>query len=166
MNAIEIAIRMETDAIKFYKEAADKVAHPVGKKMFLSVVEDEKRHLAALSHIFKEVGVSYKEASPMKNVKTVFEALKDQMKKRVAATTDELESFKIAMEMEKEGVEFYKKFASEAKVEKEKVLFEKLIEEEEQHFTIFSNTYNFLRDSGNWFMWDEYSIVDGGTPWA
>ncbi|MEW6586124.1 MAG: ferritin family protein [Nitrospirota bacterium] len=166
MNAIEIAIRMETDAIKFYRESAEKVSHPVGKKMFLTIVEDEKRHLAALSHIFKEVGVSYKEASPMKSVKTVFEALKDQMKKRVAATTDELESFKIAMEMEKEGVEFYKKFASEAKVEKEKTLFEKLIKEEEQHFAIFSNTYNFLRDSGNWFMWDEYSIVDGGTPWA
>lgn len=31
-NAIEIAIKMETDAIKFYKAAADKTKNPVGKK--------------------------------------------------------------------------------------------------------------------------------------
>ncbi|MFA5354928.1 MAG: ferritin family protein, partial [Thermodesulfovibrionales bacterium] len=40
-----MAIKMETDAIGFYREAAEKVLHPVGKKMFLSVAEDEKRHL-------------------------------------------------------------------------------------------------------------------------
>jgi rubrerythrin len=37
MNAVEIAIKMETDAIKFYREAAEKTKHPVGKKMFLSI---------------------------------------------------------------------------------------------------------------------------------
>ena len=31
-NAIEIAIKMETDAIKFYKEASEKTKNPVGKK--------------------------------------------------------------------------------------------------------------------------------------
>jgi rubrerythrin len=45
MNALEIARKMETDAIKFYKEASEKTRHPAGKKMFLSIVEDEKRHL-------------------------------------------------------------------------------------------------------------------------
>jgi len=88
------------------------------------------------------------------------------MMEKVQATADELEAFKIAMQMEKEGIEFYKKLMSEAKAGKEKMLFEKLIREEEQHFAIFENTYNFLLDTGNWFMWDEHSIVDGGTPWA
>ena len=41
-NAIEIAIKMETDAIKFYKEASEKTKNPVGKKMFLTIREDEK----------------------------------------------------------------------------------------------------------------------------
>ena len=43
--------------------------------------------------------------------------------KKVEATTDELEAFRIAMRMEKEGVEFYKKLLSEAKTEKEKLRF-------------------------------------------
>jgi|GEM_PF-6578115 len=37
LNAIEIAIRMEKDAIDFYTAAADKTNNPIGKKMFLSI---------------------------------------------------------------------------------------------------------------------------------
>lgn len=166
MNAIEIAIKMETDAINFYSEAAEKTQNPVGKKMFLTITEDEKRHLDTLSQIFKGLHIEMKDVSPMKNVKTVFELMKDEMMKRVKATTDELEAFKIAMQMEKEGVEFYKKAVTEAQTEKEKSLFERLVKEEQEHYGIFSNTYFFLSDTGSWFMWEEHSIVDGGTPWA
>jgi len=166
MNAIEIAIKMETDAINFYSEAAGKTQNPVGKKMFLTITEDEKRHLDTLSQIFEGLHIEMKDVSPMKNVKTVFELMKDEMMKRVKATTDELEAFKIAMQMEKEGVEFYKKAAIEAQTEKEKSLFERLVKEEQEHYGIFSNTYFFLSDTGSWFMWEEHSIVDGGTPWA
>lgn len=165
-NAIEIAIKMETDAIKFYKEAAEKCNHAVGKKMFLFIVEDEKRHLDMLSEIFKGLDFKIQEASPMKAVKTIFEEMKHEMMERIKATKDELEAFKIAANMEKEGVKFYKKAASEAATDKEKKLFERLVHEEEQHYAIFANTYLFMSDTGNWFMWDEHSIVDGGTPWA
>lgn len=166
MNAIELAIRMEKDAINFYTEAAEKTKHPVGKKMFLSITEDEKRHLEALSQIFKDINIQVEELSPMKNIRTIFESMKDEMMKRVEATSDELEAFKIAMQMEKEGVEFYKKAESEAQTEKESSLFKRLIKEEQQHYDIFANTYFFLSDTGSWFMWEEHSIVDGGTPWA
>ena len=165
-NVIEIAVRMEKDAISFYKDAARKTKHPVGKKMFLTITEDEKRHLKMLSQIFKGLNIKLADVSPMENIKTVFEAMKGRMMKRIKATSDELEAFKIAMQMEKEGLDFYRKLTLEAKTEKERLLFEKLAGEEQQHFDIFSNTYNFLSDTGNWFMWDEYSIVDGGTPWA
>ncbi len=166
MNAIELSIKMEKDAIDFYTEAAGKTKHPVAKKMFLSITEDEKRHLHMLSQIFKEVDIKIDEVSPMKNMQTIFKALKDAMMQRVEATSDELEGFKIASQMEKEGIEFYKKAGAEAKKEKEKALFERLVKEEQQHYDIFANTYFFLKDTGNWFMWEEHSIVDGGTPWA
>jgi rubrerythrin len=166
MDAVETAIKMETDAIDFYTKAASKTKHPVGKKMFLTITEDEKRHLEMLSQIFKGLGIEVKDVSPMKMVKTVFETMKDKMIERVEATSDELEAFKIAMEMEKEGIEFYKRSASDVKKEKETVLFERLIKEEEQHYNIFANTYFFLSNTGNWFMWEEHGIVDGGTPWA
>lgn len=166
MNAIKLAIKMETDAIAYYREAAEKTAHPVGKKMFLSIIEDEKRHLDMLQSIFKGLDITTKDVSPMKNIKTIFEQHRDELAERVQATTDEMNALKIAMEMEKEGIEFYKKSAAEAQSQKEKALFERLVHEEEQHYQVFANTYFFMSDTGSWFMWEEHSMVDGGTPWA
>lgn len=166
MNAIEISIKMETDAIAYYSEAAAKTEHPVGKKMFLSIIEDEKRHLKMLEDIFKGLDIKIQDVSPLKNVKTVFEKHRDEMSERVPATTNEMDALKEAMNMEKEGIEFYTKAGKEAKTAKEKALFERLAQEEKQHYQVFSNTYFFMSDTGSWFMWEEHSIVDGGTPTA
>ena len=161
MNSIEIAMRMESDAVRFYTEAADKTSNPVGKKMFLTIAEDEKRHLDIISRIIKGLDINVSDVSPMQNIKTIFETMKDAMMTRAAATNDEMEAFKIAMQMEREGIEFYKNLLPSLKIEKEKTLFEKLIAEEQQHYKIFANTHTFLSDTGNWFMWQEHSIVEG-----
>jgi rubrerythrin len=166
MNAIEIAKKMETDAIAFYSEAARKTGYPAGKKMFEMIVIDEKRHLEIIKRLIEESDIHMEDVHPLENIRTVFEEMKDQMMEKVAATEDELEAFKIAMRMEKEGIEFYSKLLSEAASEKEKNLFESLIKEEGEHYEIFANTYSFIQDTGNWFMWEEHGIVDGGTPTA
>ncbi|HXY62219.1 MAG TPA: ferritin family protein [Nitrospirota bacterium] len=162
MNALEMAMKMEKDAILFYTEAEGKTKYPAGKKMFHSVAEDEKRHLEMISQIIKGLQITHKDVSPLKTVKSVFETMKDQMMKKIEVTEDELEAFKIAMQMEKEGMAFYKKSLAESKKEKERALLERLIREEQQHYDLFSNTYEFLSDTGNWFMWDERGIVEGG----
>jgi rubrerythrin len=162
MDALETAMRMETDAISFYSEAERKTAHPVGKKMFRTIAEDEKRHLEMIGRIVKGLDITHRDVSPLKSVKTVFETMRQEMMQRAEATKDELEAFKIAMDMEREGMEFYRKIAGEAKKEKEKLLLERLIEEEQQHYQLFSNTYQFLSDTGNWFLWEERGILEGG----
>jgi len=161
MDALELAMNMEKDAIAFYTDAARKTKHPAGKKMFQTIIEDEKRHLEMVSQIIKGLNMTHKDTSPMKNVKTIFESMKDEMMKKVSASTDELEAFKIAMRMEKEGLEFYRKTLAGSKKELERALLELLIKEEQQHYDIFANTYQFLSDSGNWFMWEERGIVEG-----
>ena len=161
MNALEVARKMETDAIKFYAEAAEKTGYEAGKKMFLSITEDEKRHLVLISDLIKGMNITIDDVSPMNNVKTVFESMKDTMMKKVAASKDELDAFKIAMEMEKEGQKFYQQSLAAAKTEKEKALFKRLIEEERQHYEMFANTYSHLSDTGNWFLWEERGIIEG-----
>lgn len=161
MNAIEISLKMETDAVKFYKEASEKTSHPVGKKMFLSIMEDEKRHIEMLNALLKGMDITPDKVDPMKKIKTVFEELKDQMQSGIEATTSETEALEMAMNMERKGFEFYRKVAAESTDPVSRALFERLIVEEEKHYDIFSNTLSFLNDTGNWFMWEEHSIVEG-----
>ncbi|MEC4685342.1 MAG: ferritin family protein [Nitrospirota bacterium] len=166
MKAVEMAMKMEEDAINFYSEAAEKTGHPFGKKMFESFALDEKRHLEMLKDIFKGLNIEIREGDPGKAVKSIFETLKSGMMERIEATTDEINALKMALDMEKEGFEYYKEVADGTSDEKEKRLFQRLAGEEEKHYNILQNTYAFLSDTGNWFMWDEHAIVDGGTPWA
>ncbi len=161
MDALEVAMKMETDAISFYTEAARKTKYPAGKKMFQTITEDEKRHLEMISQFVKGMQVTQKDVSPMKNVKTIFESLKDEMMKKVEVTADEMEAFKIATQMEKEGMAFYERTLTQAKTDKEKALLRRLIQEERQHYEIFANTHQYLADTGNWFMWEERGIVEG-----
>jgi hypothetical protein len=35
-----------------------------------------------------------------------------------------------------------------------------------EHLRVFNNTCSLLSDSGDWYMWEEQSMADGGTPWA
>jgi len=161
MNVLEAAKKMETDAISFYTEASRKTRFPVGKKMFLVIAEDEKQHLTMIDQVIRGLAVTSRDVGPMKNVTSLFESMKNELMQKVEATTDELEAFTIAMRMEKEGGEFYWKALADAKTEKEKTLFTRLIEEEKQHYEIFSNTLQFLSDTGNWFLWEERGIVEG-----
>ena len=161
MNAAEIARNMETDAVAFYKEAAEKTSHPVGKKMFLSIMEDEIKHVKMIEAIIKGMDVDETTLDPMESVKSIFEEMKDQLGDKLTATSDDKEALKIAMDMEKKGFEFYQKAVAEATDDKSKALFEKLVSDEDKHYRIFLNTYNFLNDTGNWFMWEERGMVEG-----
>ncbi len=166
MKAVEIAMKMEEDAVKFYSEAAGKTSHSFGRKMFESFALDEKRHLEMLKGILKGLNIEIREGEPGEAVKSIFETLKPEMMERIEATTDEINALKMALDMEKEGFEYYKKVTAGTSDAKEKALFQRLAGEEEKHYNILQNTYAFLADTGNWFMWDEHAIVDGGTPWA
>jgi rubrerythrin len=160
-KAVETAIRMETDAMKFYREAVSKTSHPFGKRLFQGFVSDEMRHLKALQDIMNDLDIELKEVPPRENIKTIFSELKDQMMERVRATTDEMEAVKIALDFEKEGYEFYVKAAESAYDEKEKKLFERLSGEEKRHYRLLENTHRFLQDTGDWFMWEEHGILEG-----
>jgi rubrerythrin len=161
MTVIETAIKMEQKAIAFYNDAAEKTDHPFGKRMFLSFVDDEKDHLCMLRDLAEKEQVAFKINEPKKDIRTIFDELKDEMIDKISATTDEIGAIRVAMDMEKEGFHYYEKIASESPDERERALFERLAHEEEQHFRLLENTFEYLNDTGNWFMWEEYSIVEG-----
>lgn len=164
-SVIEIAIKLETDGMKFYREASEKSSHPFGKKMFLSFVEDEKRHITILKELFGDTK-AWKEATkgpgPQEKVKTIFTEVSDEIQERIAADPDDIEAIKIALDFEKEGYDFYQKFARETSDPDEKEVFERLGYEESQHFTILQNMYQYLEDTGHWFCHEERGLLDGG----
>jgi rubrerythrin len=161
-KAVETAIKMETDAMTFYRKAVGRTSHPLGKRLFEGFVADELRHLKMLQDIMNNLNIDVASVHPKQDIKTVFSELKDQMMERVNATTDEIEAVKVALDFEKAGYRFYEQAALEAEDEKEKKLFEVLTVEEQRHYETLENTSRFLEDTGDWFMWDEHGMLEGG----
>jgi rubrerythrin len=160
-KSVETAVKMETDAMKFYHEAAQRTSHPFAKRMFEGFIKDENRHLKMLNEILKGLDLKIEKVRPKSEIKTVFSELKEQMMSRVSASTDEMEAVKVALDFEAKGYEFYRKAAADASDDKEKKLLSALADEEQEHYSILQNTYSFLKDTGNWFMWEEQGILEG-----
>lgn len=161
MNIIEMAIKMEQEAVDFYTQCAEKTHNPIGKKMFLSIAEDEKHHIACAMHVENKREFTPAETRPIHDMKKIFEQNKTSMMERVSSTTDEVQALEMAMKMEEAAIHFYQNAASQTSDPAEKAFFECLIRDEEEHFAIFQNTHSFLSDTGNWFMWEERGIVEG-----
>jgi len=142
----------------FYQQAAEKTVNPIGRRVFLSVMEDEKRLLEDFRGIPKERHLGTRGTASTRVIKGFL--------KKIKATTDDVEALKIAMDMEKESIGLYEKLSKKVRTLKEKALLKSLLNEEQQRYAEFSDTCLFLSDSRSWFMWDEHSIMDGGTPWA
>lgn len=160
-EAIETAIKMETDAIAFYEEAEDKTSHPFGKEMFKGFVKDESRHLRMLQELFRGLDIRFEFHRPKETIKTVFSEQKNAMMERVRALENELEALKIAMKMEKDGYDYYLAAAAKAGSAQEKELFERLAVEENDHYAILNETFSFLDNTGQWYMYEERGIVEG-----
>lgn len=162
MDTVEMAMKMEQEAIDFYRKCAEKTSNPVGKKMFLSIAEDEQYHKECAIQVSRGGEFKPSDATPLEDMKEIFEQHKETMLQRVASTADEISALETAMAMEKEAIDFYRKALASASSPTEKAFFECLIKDEEEHFAIFQNTYSYLYDTGNWFMWEERGIVEGG----
>ena len=160
-DAVATAIRMETDAIEFYIEAAERTSHPFGREMFRGFINDEKRHLSMLHMLFKGMDIDENFIRPKETIKTVFSILRDQMMERAEATRSELDALRIALAMEKEGFDFYIESAAGAPEKKEKELFDRLAIEENDHYNILNETYEFLDNTGHWYMYEERGVIEG-----
>jgi len=166
-KAIRTAIKLEEDGIDFYQKVSEKTSHPFGKKMFLSFAEDEKRHLTVLKEILADLKFSdfdrfFEEKNPREKIKTIFREVKSEIKERIAANSDELEALKIGMDMESKSVEFYQGALEKTQDSHQKAFFRRLIDEEKEHYELLQNTRSYLKDSGEWFLWEEKALLDGG----
>jgi rubrerythrin len=163
-SALSIALKMEKDGMAFYEEASRKTGNELGKKMFLSFVEDEKRHYGMIEALAKGLKIDdqLKAAGPAERVRTIFEEAKQNMDMRLGSEPGDVDALKFAIDLEDKGYEFYRETAQKSEDAEEKRLFELLAKEESQHHAILQNALTYLEETGDWFLWEEGGPIEGG----
>lgn len=169
MEVLKTSIEMEEDGREFYIKAAKKSTVELTKRVFEALADDEIRHISAIKGYCETM--TKKNATPQlctvmpqhKDIKRriIFGKSESELLKRVSPAADELEAYKIAMEMENNGYKFYKKTLDSIRDSNAKDLYKFLLSEEEEHFELISSTYEYLKNPAAWFTEEERPIVEG-----
>lgn len=148
MNLFEFSIQMEKDAEDLYRKMAQNTPIEGVKKVLLLLAEDEVKHRVAIEQLQKNLEIDSAQGSALE-IKTVFEELKSD-ENITSITTDTVEDYKKAVEIEKKGLEFYKEKFAEAEDDVSKKLFQVLMNQESYHLQTTQNLLDMVERPAWW----------------
>ena len=158
---LNVAAQTERDGVKFYSSSAASAGNELAKKMFLSLAQEEEKHLRYIEALLTRKKLAQAPNLDMAKVRTVFTQL--SKKERMATKTDtDRQALDLALEMEQQAYNYYGKYAGEAESADVRELCDALMREENKHFRLFTNLKEYLERPGDWFMKEENWIFDGG----
>lgn len=160
-EAIRMAIELEKDGEKFFREAANKTENKLGKKMFQSLAEDELKHLETFQHMFDtmtgtDAWRSIAEEIGRLGKVPVFEEV--SKKSPVKDSTSEVEGLRLAMEIEKKAIEFFSEAIEQADDPVAVEIFERIRGQEEYHYGLIQAQYDYVAKTGFWFDVAEFRM--------
>ena len=161
-DAIATAIQMEKDGYSFYTKAAAQSTDPNGTKIFESLANDELIHLETFKHLFANE-MEETEYQQLVNSSKKYAALtvfpKDPANKDdVSPDTNDLDAIHSAMDSEKEAIEYYTSILDKVDDERISNILKEIIHQENQHYSILQEEFEYLGRTGNWYGVDSLSM--------
>ncbi|OEU61063.1 MAG: hypothetical protein BA870_05315 [Desulfuromonadales bacterium C00003094] len=159
MNVYDFAIQMETDAETFYRKLAADSNIPGIKGIFTDLADDEQRH-SQLFQALKEQQVPdvVTDSRVLEKAKNSFEKIIAE-RQGLPSLTSNLESYRYALKLEAEGVQLYTDAANREIDGEIKQLLLRIAKEEENHFNVVENIYNFVNAPNQYLAWAEFSSL-------
>jgi len=165
-EAIKTALDYENRVVGVYEEAAKASRDPVGRRVFGTLVDEEKKHVEYLEARLKEwretghvtaatLGTSVPSRERM-------EAGIGKLKDRAVteARESEVRLLKRALDVEVETSTFYVNVVKELPPEGQK-LFERFVEIEQGHQAIVQAEMDSVSGLGFWFDMQEFNLESG-----
>ncbi len=157
-EAIKMAIQMERDGYDFYKKAAAQTSSKMGETIFQTLANDELVHLDTFQKIFedrvgKEEWNSLVDSSKKYANLSVFP--KDLKSTEGAGPdTNELDALHMAMNSEKEAIDFYSGILEKTQDVEVKKIIDEIIKQEKNHYLLLQEEFDHLGRTGYWYDLD------------
>lgn len=163
VKALEKSLDFERKGSEFYIKLGIDTRQALAKNLFYNLARQEINHIIRIEEIFNAIKrdapwpeVSARKISEIENeMKKVFDKLGKHTRK---VKLDNLEGYRLAIDMEKQGYEMYKEFSKKAIDEREKQFFAAMTEEEKTHLEALDNVYYFLTESKDWLSVEESKV--------
>ena len=168
LDALQIAIRMETDGKEYYLKASRESNNELGKKLLESLATEEDIHRQKFEEIYNAIRsrkawpVSDFQPDGGKRLRTIFAKTTEEMGSNIKSLATELDAVQTAMSMENKTYDFYKSQGGSATYTAERDCYETLAAEEREHHLILLDYFEYLKDPAGWFVSKEHPSLDGG----
>jgi rubrerythrin len=168
---LKIALDLEKNGYNVYMKAAAATSNALGKATLTAIAEKELDHIKAIEEFSGKISSAsldfdraIKDINPKDKadyIRPVMAKLKQELKAQVKPDSDLEKAYKIAMGLEKDSFNLYKKLAGGSDNPQEKKFFEFLMGEENTHFELLEETLQYLNKPADWFKDKERWIVEG-----
>ncbi len=168
LEALQIAIRMETDGKEYYLKTSRESNNELGKKLLESLATEEDIHRQKFEEIYNAIRsrkawpVSDFQPDGGKRLRTIFAKTTEEMGSNIKSLTTELDAVQTAMSMENKTYDFYKSQGGSATYAAERDFYQTLATEEREHHLILRDYFEYLKDPAGWFVSKEHPSLDGG----
>ncbi len=168
LDALQIALKMETDGKQFYLKASSQAANQPGKKLFKTLADEEDIHARKFTEIYQAM-TSQKpwprtdfKPDGGRHLRTVFAAaLGEPVRQTAKGAESEVAAALTALDMENKTFDFYQKRAGTAGFPLERDFYGALASQEKEHQLILQDYYEFLQDPAAWYVKIERPSLDG-----
>ncbi len=157
-NAIKTAIQMEKDGYSFYKKASAQTSSEMGRDIFESLAKDEQLHLEVFQKLFEDK-IEKSEWNNLVNSSKKYaeiDIFPQDLKQLEGANpdTNELDALEIAMDSEKNAIDYYGDIKEKSKEEIIRQIFNEIFEQEKNHYSILQEEFDHLSKTGYWYELD------------
>lgn len=157
MNVFDFAMKMELDGKTYYERVAAESAIPGLRTVFTRLAADEQKHYDIFQALQRQTegAPTMEDSSVLEFARNVFEDLLSRGE--APSFQGDLEGYRYAMKMEADSVTLYEDAARREKNEEVKALLLRIAAEEQKHFAILENIYDFANAPNQYLAWREFS---------
>jgi rubrerythrin len=166
---LDQAVKFEETGMAFFLDRAENAPTELERNLFRSLAEDEKGHKAYLIQLRGQLlannnpdDMEPEAGGDHATARQVFEQALAEASDSGKADESELKIIQGAMDVERKGYAMYTKAVGTVESERAKDIFRALAREEQHHYQLLKNTYDYLADPEGWHGFDESPMLDGG----
>ena len=168
LEALKIAIDMESDGKECYQQASQQSGNEVGRKLLQSLALEEDAHRQKFVEMYN--AIQKRKGWPAtdfqldrgKRLRALFASMCEVIGVNVKAVAAEFVAISTAIDKEKKSYDFYNRQSQNATYDAERDFYEALAAEEREHELILLDYYEYLTDPSGWFVTREHPSLDGG----
>jgi len=156
MNAYEHAMRMESEAERFYRDLADGISDTTIKNVFNMLADEEVKHFALFEKMSKNAELPDVSNIDMSaKVREIFTSIKE-CNRKYTFTNEQAAYYEKAASIEDDAAKFYEEKAAEMTDPAQKEAFLAIAREERKHQQIMQNLADFVSAPDSWLESAEF----------